>query len=175
MRKEETRGIGERRFDDYYSAFLSASSSVIDGVLRQGDAVIAAKFKAWKDALTSEQKDLYDFMREDRNQEVHRGGSRRSVKVEKSPVTGSYEDPAGGGTVQAFSAPNRSGIRRPFPSLKSMSTQSTSGASIARYRKRAPTIWTYCARWLTTALRHRRPQRHSSEVEGRGIGLPAPV
>lgn len=91
MRKEETRGIGERRFADYHSAFLSASSSVIDGVEKQGDAAIAAKFKAWKDALTSEQKDLCDFMRKDRNQEVHGSGSRRSVKVEKSPVLGSYE------------------------------------------------------------------------------------
>jgi hypothetical protein len=118
MRKEETRGIGERRFADYHSAFLSASSSVIDGVEKQGDAAIAAKFKAWKDALTSEQKDLCDFMRKDRNQVVHGSGSRRSVKVEKSPVLGSYEDPAGGGTVQVFSAPQTLGYPPPLPIIE---------------------------------------------------------
>jgi hypothetical protein len=64
-------------FDFYLSAFLSAAKSVED-MLRQDRQ---AKYDSWRDTwiskLASPERALMRFIAVDRNQEVHRRGSRR--------------------------------------------------------------------------------------------------
>jgi hypothetical protein len=127
MRKEETRGIGERSYDHHLSGFLNAAYSVADGMPNQGDPAIAGKFKTWKAALSTEQTALYDFMRADRNAEVHGSGSCRRVKIKQEPILGSYTDPAGGGTVAPSSSPATLGFPAPTAVVEKYEYVSTIG------------------------------------------------
>jgi hypothetical protein len=127
MRKEETRGIGQRQYDHHLSGFLSAAYSVTDGMLRQGDPAIAGKFKTWKAALSTEQTILYDFMRTERKAEVHGSGSHRRVKIKQEPIAGSYTDPAGGGTVETSSPPATLGFPAPTAVVEKYEYISTIG------------------------------------------------
>jgi hypothetical protein len=99
-----------RGFDDSLSAFLSAGMSVRDGFHyrqdRPRDIAIKAWHAKWKNALTPEEQDLYEFMRVNRNAEVHTTGAALTVENEpvKVGVGGSYSDRSG--TVQVFGSPS---------------------------------------------------------------------
>lgn len=76
LTKQEQRIIGDKEpFDCYLSAFLSAGNSVRDGFQARQICACNKEIKAWREsweqALTSEDRILYEFMRDDRSQEVH--------------------------------------------------------------------------------------------------------
>jgi hypothetical protein len=80
-------------FDHDLSAFLTAGRSVCYGV--------EVWRKKWENALTSEENHLYDFMRKNRDDEVHHSGA--ALTVEKEPVKvggGQYSDKSG--TIEVF-------------------------------------------------------------------------
>jgi hypothetical protein len=76
----------EEQFDIYLSAFLAAGMSVRNAFHVEQDRERNEAVKKWKSdweaRLSPEEGCLWDFMREDRNHEVHRGGSSRIVKTE---------------------------------------------------------------------------------------------
>lgn len=96
MTVQERRVLGDREpFDYYLSAFLSAAMSVRDGFKyrqnRPRDKAIKAWHAQWESNLTAEEKPLYEFMRKDRNAEVHNllSGSSRTVAreaIEGNPI-----------------------------------------------------------------------------------------
>ena len=98
------------RFDDYLSAFLSAGMSVRDGFHYKQDqprnAAVKAWCKKWEDALTADEQDLYEFMRVNRNAEVHTTGA--ALAVVKEPVRvgvgSSYSDRSS--TLEVFGSPS---------------------------------------------------------------------
>jgi hypothetical protein len=77
-------------FDFYHSGFLSAGMSVRDAFHVEQDRKLNEAIKAWKKVwearLTPDEACLWDFMREDRKQEVHGSGSSRTVKTEQIKV-----------------------------------------------------------------------------------------
>jgi len=106
MRDQEQRAFGDKQpFDHYLSAFLSAGMSVRTSFHveqdRQRDEAVKEWKEAWETNLTPEQKLIYEFMREDRNSEVHKSGSRRIIETKhiKVGTGGSYEDKSGTLTV----------------------------------------------------------------------------
>jgi hypothetical protein len=103
MRDDEQRAFGDKEFDQYLSAFLSAGMSVRGAFHVEQDRQHDQKVKNWKQnweaKLPPESKRVYDFMGEDRNYEVHRhDGSRRIVeqKAIKVGAGSSYTDKSGG-------------------------------------------------------------------------------
>jgi len=69
-------------FDFYLSAFLNAGRTV-DYRLRHGQKEIYETWRIdWDAALSQAQQGLIKFMVDDRNVEVHRGGSSRTVTTE---------------------------------------------------------------------------------------------
>jgi hypothetical protein len=106
MRDQECRAFGDKEpFDFYLSAFLNAGTSFRgEFKVRQDrnrtDAIKAWR-KAWEDGLSQDDNALYQFMGKDRNAEVHRDGSARSVKTEEIPLGNIYSDASG--TVTAAS------------------------------------------------------------------------
>jgi hypothetical protein len=110
MVEQERMAFGDKeRFDVSLSSFLSAAMSVRDAVRYERDRQRNEAIKAWKEAweagLTPGQRRLYDFMREDRNAEVHGSGSRRTVKTDeiKVGVGSSYSDKSG--TLEVMGSP----------------------------------------------------------------------
>jgi hypothetical protein len=90
MREQESRIIGDKEpFDYYLSAFLNAAMSVRNGFqIRQNrsrNAAVRAWREQWESTLTPDDKTLYDFMRQDRVDEVHHTGSSRDVGQENIP------------------------------------------------------------------------------------------
>ena len=125
MRAQECRAFGDKEpFDFYLSAFLNAGTSFRDEFhVRQdrnrNDAIKAWR-RAWEDGLSRDDNALYQFMGKDRNAEVHREGSARSVKTEEIPVGNIYSDASGtvtssSGTLMAAGLGGMSGaaIRKP--------------------------------------------------------------
>ena len=108
----ETDGLmmSDGSFDYYLSAFLTAGMSVRNGFHYRRDpkrnAAIKAWRKKWENALTPEEQDLYEFMRLNRNAEVHTTGAALTVENEpvKIGVGGSYSDRTG--TLQVFGSPS---------------------------------------------------------------------
>jgi hypothetical protein len=98
------------RFDDYLSTFLSPGMSVRDGFHYEQDrprnAAVKAWCKKWENALTADEQDLYEFMRVNRNAEVHTTGA--ALTMEKEPVRvgvgSSYSDRSG--TLEVFGSPS---------------------------------------------------------------------
>jgi hypothetical protein len=112
MRDQEQRAFDDKQpFDQYMSAFLSAGMSVRGAFRVEQDRQRNQAIKEWKETweanLTQEQMRIYEFMREDRNDEVHHGGSRRVVdpKEIKIGVGGSYTDESGTLTVMGSPGP----------------------------------------------------------------------
>jgi hypothetical protein len=106
MRAQEQKAFGDKEpFDHWLSAFLSAGMSVRDALHVEGGGAHDKTVKKWKETwegqLPPAQKCIYDFMREDRNREVHRSGSQRVVESKdvKVGVGGSYSDKSGTLTV----------------------------------------------------------------------------
>jgi hypothetical protein len=111
MRDQEQKAFGDKQpFDHYLSAFLNAGMSLRGAFHVQEDRGRNEAVKKWKEAweaqLTSAQKSVYDFMREDRRREVHDRGSQRVVETKeiKIPVGGTYSDKSG--TVAAMGSPS---------------------------------------------------------------------
>lgn len=100
MRKQERRAFGDKPFDFLLSAFLTSTTSACEAAIEKWTAI-------WKDGLSSEEESLYNFMRKNRNAEVHGGGSRRDVKTDeiKVGVGGSYSDESGTLTVMGSNIP----------------------------------------------------------------------
>ena len=73
-------------FDFYLSAFLSAGMSIRGAFHVKQDRKRNEPIKKWKEGwearLTPEERCLWDFMRTDRNVEVHGSGSSRVVRTE---------------------------------------------------------------------------------------------
>jgi hypothetical protein len=84
LTKQESLIIGDKNpFDYFLSAFLSAARTV-DWRLRHEQATIYPGWRsAWDASLTPEDNALIKFMVDDRNQEVHESGSRRSMGQEE--------------------------------------------------------------------------------------------
>jgi hypothetical protein len=83
MTEQETRIIGDKEpFDYYLSAFLNAAR-IVDYRLRHEQG---AKYKPWRTAwdsrLNPKDRGLMEFLRVDRNVEVHAKGSKRNVGQE---------------------------------------------------------------------------------------------
>jgi hypothetical protein len=75
-------------FEFYLSAFLSAGMSVRDAFQVRQDRKRNEAVKKWKRDWEAHltPKDVWDFMRKDRNHEVHAGGSSRTVKTENTEL-----------------------------------------------------------------------------------------
>ena len=111
MRDQEQRAFGDKQpFDHYLSAFLSAGMSVRDAFHAEQDRKRDPAIKKWKETweaqLTPQQKSIYEFMRKDRNREVHRSGSRRLIETKqiKVGVGGTYSDKSG--TLNVMGCPS---------------------------------------------------------------------
>jgi hypothetical protein len=104
MHKHEARAFGDKEpFDFYLSAFLNAARTV-DYRLRHYHG---ATYKPWREqwnASNPKADPLIKYFVDDRDFEVHEGGSGREVKQEAIPVRDHYSDESG--TVQAFSTPS---------------------------------------------------------------------
>jgi hypothetical protein len=94
MRDQEQRAFGDKApFDQYLSAFLSAGMSVrgafrVEQDRQRNDALKTWK-KDWESKLTQAQVGVYEFMKEDRDREVH-----RLVLIEASKKKRSRSAPA---------------------------------------------------------------------------------
>ena len=107
MAEQERRAFGDRQpFDFYLSAFLSAGRTVDYRLRHEQSSIYPTWRKVWDAALSPTDNRLIKFMVDDRNDEVHESGSRRSVGQEdiKVGVGGSYSD--GSGTLQVFGSPS---------------------------------------------------------------------
>jgi len=87
--------FGEKEhFDFYLSAFLNAGMSVRGAFHVEQDPKLNELVKKWKEVwearLTREQRCLWDFMREDRKHEVHKGGSSRRPGTENIDLAGTH-------------------------------------------------------------------------------------
>ncbi len=97
-------------FQHYLSAFLTAGMSVRGGFQyrqdRKHNAAIKAWREKWENALTSEEKHLYDFVHVNRVAEVHTTGAAVTVETEpvKVGVGGPYSDRSG--RVEGFGSPS---------------------------------------------------------------------
>jgi hypothetical protein len=87
-------------FDFYLSAFLSAARTVHWRLCHEQAAIYTEWRKAWDASLTSAERSLIEFMRRDRNIEVHASGSSRSVKTKDVPVR--TEPPERAGLMDAM-------------------------------------------------------------------------
>jgi hypothetical protein len=87
LREQEQRLTGHSEpFDYYLSAFLSAGRTV-DYRLRHEHKTIYEPWRnAWNATLSPADDNLIKFMVDDRNVEVHEGGSSRSVGREGVPL-----------------------------------------------------------------------------------------
>jgi hypothetical protein len=87
-----------RSFDFFLSAFLSAGRS-LDYRLRHISAQYAPFRAMWDTRLNANEIELIKFLVDDRNLEVHEGGSTRQQAEVRIPVGGTYRDPSGTLTV----------------------------------------------------------------------------
>src|SRR5262249_53161316 len=98
----------EEQFDLYLSGLLAAGMSIRNAFHVEQDRERNEVVKKWKNdweaRLSPEEGCLWDFMREDRNHEVHRGGSSRVVKTEKREFRAGTHKLAGG-TMEVTGAP----------------------------------------------------------------------
>lgn len=96
MIDQESRAFGDKEpFDFYLSAFLSAARSVHWRLCHEQKSVYTAWRKVWDGRLDPAEAELVQFMVKDRNIEVHRSGSRRSVATEKIRIGNRYSDKSG--------------------------------------------------------------------------------
>jgi hypothetical protein len=112
MRTQERKAFADReRFDFFLSAFLSASRSVLLR-LQEFKGPFARVFLPWRSEVWSRgmakpdrkaANRLIDFFQDERNLEVHEGGSTRTEHEKSIPVYSQYSDQSG--TVQVFSPP----------------------------------------------------------------------
>ena len=110
MIERERMAFGDKeKFDFYLSGFLSAGMSVrgafhIKRDRKRNEAVRKWK-EDWEARLTPEERCLWDFMRLNRNDEVHSTGSSRIVKTEeiKVGIGSSYSDKSG--TLEVWGSP----------------------------------------------------------------------
>jgi hypothetical protein len=83
MIEEEPRIVGDKQpFDYYLSAFLSAGRTVDYRLRHEHETIYKPWRAAWNAQLTPRDDGLIKFMVDDRNEEVHESGSRRSVGQE---------------------------------------------------------------------------------------------
>jgi hypothetical protein len=90
----------EEKFDLYLTGFLAAGMSVRGAFHVEQDRKHNEAVKRWKTdweaRLSPEERCLWDFMRKDRNHQVHRRGSSRTLKTENREVgAGTYSLPSG--------------------------------------------------------------------------------
>lgn len=103
---------GTEPLDFYLSAFLNAARCV-EYMLHRRDG---GKYGLFRDQWIQQcppERSLIDFMREDRNCEVHRDGSRREERERRIPVFGSYSDPSGSVTTVSLAGIPPSEIVKP--------------------------------------------------------------
>ena len=94
----------KERFDFYLSAFLNAGRTV-DYRLRYEQAATYPTWRTgWDAKLTQLQQDLMKFMIDDRNDEVHEGGSSRTVTTENREF-GAGTHKLADGTMDVTGAP----------------------------------------------------------------------
>jgi len=99
----------KEKFDFYLSAFLNAGMSVRDAFHVRQDRKRNEAVKKWKEdweaRLTLEERCLWEFMRTNRNHEVHGSGLSHTVKTEeiKVGIGSSYSDKSG--TLEAWGSP----------------------------------------------------------------------
>jgi hypothetical protein len=94
--------FGDREeFDFYISAFLSAARS-LDYRFRHEEGPTYSTFRAaWDTAFSTDGQALVKFMVDDRNLEIHEGGSSRVQAEERVAIGSSYRDASGTVTVAA--------------------------------------------------------------------------
>jgi hypothetical protein len=101
MLKQDRLPYGDTKnsFDNYLSAFLSASMTVRSLFHVKQDRKRNEEIKAWRDNwcsnLTPEEKRLLRFMHKDRIAEVHSTGSEREVKTHEFVPGHFYRDGSG--------------------------------------------------------------------------------
>jgi len=109
----------EEQFDLYLSGLLAAGMSIRNAFHVEQDRKRNEAVKKWKSdweaRLSPEERCLWDFMREDRNHEVHRSGSSRKAVTEKREVgAGTYRLKSATVTI-AVPPDVRSGIHMQMP------------------------------------------------------------
>src|SRR5262245_967358 len=91
-------------FDFYLSAFLNAGRTVDNRLKHEQKTIYLTWRTAWHATLTQTQRDLIKFMIDNRNVEVHEGGSRRVVKTENREL-GPGTHSLASGTHEVFGLP----------------------------------------------------------------------
>jgi hypothetical protein len=86
------------------SAFLNATRTIDYRLRPEHKTTYPAWRTKWDATLKAQERGLIKFLIDDRNFEVHAGGSGRDVKDEKIPVRGSYSDSSGILTVGGMPA-----------------------------------------------------------------------
>jgi len=79
-------GAPAEEFEFYLSAFLSAARSVTFALQFEQKALYNAWFPDWLAARTQEERDLLDFMKEQRNAAQKRGATDASQSWEEMPL-----------------------------------------------------------------------------------------
>jgi hypothetical protein len=97
MQAQEKRAVDpNREYVSNHATFLAACGTVDDLFYerddRKRDAAIKAWKKDWENKLSPDDRQVYDFMREDRNTELHEGQSVRETKTEQVAVGNFYQD-----------------------------------------------------------------------------------
>jgi hypothetical protein len=92
-------------FDFYLSAFLNAGRTVDYRLRHEEKAIYPTWRTAWDATLTQAQQGLIKFMIDDRNVEVHEGGSSRVVKTENREL-GPGTHSLASGTMDVFGPPD---------------------------------------------------------------------
>jgi len=87
--------------DFYLSAFLSAGRSVDYRLRSEQKAAYCSFYEGWERRLSTDERQLFKFLMDDRALEVHHSGSSRVEKEERISVQSMYRDDSGTSIVSA--------------------------------------------------------------------------
>jgi hypothetical protein len=135
MSEQERLAFGDKEpFDFFLSAFLSATRT-IDNRLRHEQCEKYLDWrKVWDEKLTRPEKSIIKFMIDDRNIEVHEGGSRRNPTTGDINVGNFYSDQSGSLFISGPPSMSGATIQRPAYSF-----------TIAELERKVTTV---CAEYL---------------------------
>ena len=135
MRKHEGRAFGDREpFDFLLSAFLSAARTVDYRLRHLNKGGYSVWRAAWDESLSPHEAQLIKVLIDDRNLEVHEGGSNRIKRSENVHVSNFYSDTSG--SLFVSGTPNMTGVvlERPTYFFEIGSTTHRATDACAEYR-----------------------------------------
>jgi hypothetical protein len=93
MQEAQTTNLDKEDFEFLLSAFLTAGRSVRDVLKNEHRSYKAWYQSVWKTKLRSEESELFEFMRVQRNIEVHDLGAETQESIEMIPLAHAANSP----------------------------------------------------------------------------------